>query len=510
MPPPRPARSLSAARGRPNAQAKSPARRASKTPKQNRTQNPASVKRPLTKAVRFNGLQKARRPLVRNSGQYPIPVVPQPALDYSDMQVARGRRQPQSAGRNSGGGPSGLASASAAAANSGLIYQASLADPFSYQGARVPDLVSVPTTTQTSYYLLRSPSILFNNGAGITGRYTMFQVYPSPAAFFRYPTSVDASGVITWGSWVQFRGYSTITANFVGVRPVSAGLRLVNQTQLAERGGVIFAQVYGGGAGSQPGSSSSNPFDALKLDPGTTVVSGSDPQTDGTMVFSWRPADNNDLQFGATNATPTAESSILTVLIEHSDDADDESWEVEVVANVELLPIGSGRQLFETAVCLGGPEDSSRAQDAIMAKAGQTQSNTGSNFMGKVLGAARSVIGFGKKALGVGQQAVKFAEGFAGIASMFAMPAPNPELDAHHFAAVARGDLSQSPYYLDHPMSGRDALARFVALNREHASLPTVKGRRQILRAKTPLIAAWNERLDRSHTDDDDDFKKAP
>lgn len=356
---------------------------------------------------------------------------------------------------------------------SGISYQASLADPRQYPGVRVPDLISLPTTVAPDFRRITIPPC---QQATTDSWYTIVECGPTCDEWFRYVTAIDLSGQPTWSSWFQSSNQTSFAANMAGQRMVSGGIYVQDASALLERNGLIFANCYGGGCDSLD-------LNILYLlqDPGASMANVADATDMDEFLCSWRPSDYiADLDFNVVSANANlAAGSYCYVLVQHfpEDDNTPASLEFEIRANREFIPLPFTRQLFENDVAVGGPEDSTRAQDAIVAKA-NASSGSSSNWMTKI----RSVVDGAVKIGGYVQKGLGFASMFAGL---LAVPS-RPDLEKRHLTAVGEGHIERSPYYFSGGMNKRDV---FALMSAAHCNRPVPASTPSPFRDHIPIVS---------------------
>jgi hypothetical protein len=344
-----------------------------------------------------------------------------------------------------------LQTANADAQNSGVAYQLSLADPRQYPGVRVPDLISLPTVVAPDFLRITVPPC---QQATTLEWFTIVQTSSVVNGMYRYVTAISLAGVPTWSAWTVSPNETSYDANMAGQRLVSGGIYVQDASALLGRNGLIYGNCYGGGCDALNAN-----ILYLLQDPGATMANVADAEDMDEFLCSWRPSDiEYDLDMSVLGAgIQTTSGSCCMVLIQHfPDSGTPPSLEFEFHANREFIPLPFTRQLFENDMCLGGPEDSSRAQDAIVLKA-NAKSGSSSNWMTKLRSVADGVAKVGsyvQKGLGLASM----------VAGLFAVP-PRHDLESAHYLAIASRDHSKSPYHFDGPMNKRDVYAMIAALH---------------------------------------------
>lgn len=210
-----------------------------------------------------------------------------------------------------------------AAAPKAMVIR-SLSDPWHGKGAKWPDANAAASATLT--VLTR-----FTVTPDVNGYYEA-RVYPGVLRNFVYDAPTSAGGVVTgWGSGTyNSANYTNILANYAGYRVVSAGVRLRYTGNDYSNGGLLSVRsdVATAHTATTPPMSRDD-FSAHSLDcrykDGFTFVA----KRTGVEAEHYDPVDK----------LADDNWSDLTIFISGGDTSSPQSSLLEIVQNLELLPI---------------------------------------------------------------------------------------------------------------------------------------------------------------------------
>jgi len=275
-----------------------PSRSRSRSQSRGRSKTRSSSRTRVTKTVVEKRGRSGSRGRSRSRSATPAPILRKTTTTTTGMVArkfnrSKGRRTTQEVRRRS---PS-----------TSNKYLALLMDPFTKSGAKVPDLVSYPSTT----FRIQQDITLTSSAFGTIG----FVMYPRPTNFYAIASQIT-SGSTTF-SWTTSNAIaiSSISQNYALIRPVAMGVQFEFIGATQNDGGVCGMTTYTRGDGSSgvqtpsgldwgtAGGTGTCTIGPLENSPYSTEGRA---KTGGYML--WRPMDNDDLVYfppGNTQALPS-------------------------------------------------------------------------------------------------------------------------------------------------------------------------------------------------------------
>jgi hypothetical protein len=193
-------------------------------------------------------------------------------------------------------------------------------NPWMGKGTKWPDANAADSSTLTvTTYVYKTPA----------SGYSVFRIYPGNLATLYYTSPTGANPVTSWGGGLPCANYSNLTSSYVGYRVVSAGVNvryvgnvMYNSGYITARDSVVAAHT----ATSAPLSSS---------DYSSQLYLG--PYKDG---FTWvaRRTGVEAEHYDPLNKTVDDNWTALSVWIQGCDNTTPQSYIIEIVQNLELLP----------------------------------------------------------------------------------------------------------------------------------------------------------------------------
>lgn len=324
-------------------------------------------------------------------------------------------------------------------------YVATLFDPWGVRGCRFPEESPFPSTTG-SYVKRYSPLPIEEKKNGVaTGRYWIGMIfghdYCNNGLWTATLTALDYD--LAGETWTpaEHPVQAEFAANFVGIRRVSMGIKVVNTTALVDRAGPMYVSYTLAKYDSQyletlTSAVETEVYDAAHLDGGLSAV---------YLPVSSRPMNMNAdtislpacsyMSPGATHGSSTTIVDMNIVVWIECKQADTELI-IEQVDNYEAIPYPGNEFMFEREVVKSSPEIVAEAMDvAAPTTTAVSTTSTGQSFGQMAKGALKNVAGFAlKQVSSVAMRGLLALPGLLGLADW-----------RHHQIAVLTGHPECSP-----------------------------------------------------------------
>jgi len=279
-------------------------------------------------------------------------------------------------------------------------YVASLFNPWGVRGVRFPEECPFPSTAGSFVTRLHPPVIEVKSGGVGTGQF-MTAVYfgcdyANNGTWFGELASVEKTPYAEGWNILEHPIQAQYAANFLGVRRVSMGIKMVNVANLIARGGTVYlsytmSRVTNTLLQTLTGAVETEVYDATKLAPeGLEAV---------YLPVTTRPMNLNGdtislpacsyVSPGATHASANTIADMALVIWAQANDADSLDFIIEQTDNWEALPFPQVEVMFDRKAVRSAPGAVAACMDAAMPATAVATSKNG--FWDSVKDAASNV-----------------------------------------------------------------------------------------------------------------------